>query len=30
LPPNPAGYQFIAKKYMKKGVFSVFGIGVAE
>lgn len=30
LPPKPAGYQFIAKKYMKKGVFYAFGIGVAE
>jgi hypothetical protein len=30
LPRKPAGYQFIAKKYMKKGVFYAFGIGVAE
>jgi len=30
LPPDWAGYQLIAKKYMKKGVFPVFGIGVAD
>src|SRR5687767_9271644 len=30
LAPNAAGYQLVAKKYMKKGCFLVFGIGVAE
>jgi len=28
--PAPAGYQVIAKKYMKNGVFLLYGIGVAE
>jgi len=30
LTSGEPGYQLIAKKYEKKGVFPVFGIGVAE